>query len=91
MWVLAFRKTIQIIQKMNIRQKIIKMLGETIDAEIEDCLEYELDSLTFMQFIVSLEEEFDLEIPDSLLFYDGKETFENIICYLQEWCKKNEN
>lgn len=72
---------------MDMRSKILKILCDVMeieDIDLEDCLKYELDSLTFMQFIVTLEEEFDLEMPDDLLFYDGKETFEKIINFLQE-------
>ncbi len=79
---------------MSIRQKILQILSNVMEVpefDLEDCLEYEIDSLSFMYFIVTLEEEFNIEIPDKYLFYDGKETFENIIAYLQEWCNKNDN
>lgn len=79
---------------MGIRQRILKILSDVMEVteiNLENCLDYEIDSLTFMQFIVILEEEFNLELPDKFLLYDGKETFENIIAYLQEWCNENEN
>lgn len=81
-------------ERLNVREKILLILKDIInssDFDLEKCLEYELDSITFMQFIVALEEEFDVEIPDGLLFYDGIETFENIIKFLQERGNKSDN
>lgn len=81
---------------MDVQQKIKNILSDVMEIENTDnnmdfYMNYELDSITFMQFIVTLEEEFNLEIPNNLLFYDGQVTLEKIIDYIQEWCDKNEN
>lgn len=57
------------------REKIIKILNTNIEnANItaeqadQDLREFGLDSILFIQTVVSLEEEFDCEIPDEKLF-----------------------
>ena len=50
----------------------IEQLGFFIDRDSEDVdlSESIIDSLTFVQFLVELEEEFKVEIPDELLGMD---------------------
>ena len=56
-------------------EKIIEILNEsveelaiTVDEKDEDLTEKGMDSMAFIRIVVALEEEFDLEIPDSKLF-----------------------
>ena len=67
-------------------EKIIKIInsniegmGITEDDLDEDLIELGIDSITFIQIIVSLEEEFECEIPDSKLFIRDMNTVNKIV------------
>lgn len=52
-----------------------------IDRDMDDLMEakdYIVDSFQFIQLIVQLEQEFELEIPDELLQFENYKTFDRI-------------
>lgn len=52
-----------------------------VDREMDDLMEakdYIVDSIQFIQLIVQLEKEFEIEMPDDLLLFENFETFEKI-------------
>lgn len=52
---------------------------------IEDAIE---DSITFISFIVELEQAFDITIPDEYLSMDMLETYNDIIYMIQQIIKE---
>lgn len=72
-------------------EKVIEILNENLEnIELNEALldsdltELGLDSLMFVQIIVALEDEFDLEIPDSKLMIGEMNTVSKIIEVLKE-------
>ena len=63
--------------KMNDRDIVSEQLTENLPS-------LGMDSLTFIQIIVALEEEFDCEIPESKLLITEMDTVEKIMNVLQE-------
>lgn len=59
----------------------IKITEEQLDDDLTDC---GMDSITFIQTIVALEEEFDCEIPDSKLMLSELSTVKKILDVLQD-------
>ena len=53
----------------------IKITEERIEDDLTDC---GMDSITFIQTIVALEEEFDCEIPDSKLMLSEMNTIKRL-------------
>lgn len=69
-----------------IQEKILKIVNESIeDTEINldqletDLSELGMDSLTFIRIVVTLEEEFDIEVPDEFLLISEMNTIQKII------------
>ena len=67
------------------KAKILELLGDILDIEKQNLLEMPIDtklsdlglsSIQFIQFIVALEEEFEIEILDSDLMMSNFETIE---------------
>ena len=58
-----------IVDKQNIVIEELENLGIIIDASEEDIdlLSMEIDSITFITFIVALEERFEIQFPDEYL------------------------
>ena len=54
---------------------------DKIDVNLQDL---GMDSITFIQIIVCLEEEFGCEIPDSKLIVSEMDTIQKIVCVLQD-------
>lgn len=72
-------------------EKIIDIINDVIDNfRITECqtnailTELGMDSLTFIQIIVKLEETYDCEIPDSKLLITEMDTVQKIFDVLQE-------
>lgn len=78
---------------MDIREKIGKILynmGFSIDSENDvNLLEYGIDSLQFIEFVVSIEEEFDIVIPDEALLMDNISSLNGFITYIESIIKEN--
>ena len=78
---------------MEIRNKIRKILydmGFSIDSENDvNLLEYGMDSLQFIEFVVSVEEEFDIIIPDEALLMDNISSLNGFITYIESIIKEN--
>lgn len=76
---------------MNIREVVLKCLAECnllIDDSIAtdvDVNEYGIDSLTFVSFIVSLEEELGVEIPDVYLTTDVLRSLNGFVSLVQQF------
>ena len=60
---------------------IFMTLEEIHDAAIDEIIE---DSLTYISFLVELEENFDVEIPDEYLLSERLSTFDSIITMLED-------
>ena len=76
------------------KEKILELLGKIIDIEKENLLEMPintklsdlgLSSIRFIQFIVALEEEFEIEILDSDLMLSNFETIEILYQTLEKY------
>ena len=72
-------------------EKVIEILNTSIEnAEIikdkldEDLSELGMDSITFIQIIVALEEEFECEVPDSKLLLGEMNTVNKIVLVLKD-------
>lgn len=71
--------------KLSILKRIVEKINANIseynisDSQLdEDLLNFGLDSITFIKIIVSLEEEFDCEIPDEKLLIKEMNTLRKI-------------
>ena len=62
----------------NIRQAA-ENVGVTLDEECDYINDVLSESLTFVAFIVELENIYDVEIPDEFLFSENMETFADLI------------
>lgn len=78
---------------MDIKEKTRKILydmGFSIDSENDvNLLEYGVDSLQFIEFVVSIEEEFDIVIPDEVLLMDNISSLNGFITYIESIIKEN--
>lgn len=78
---------------MDIKEKTRKILydmGFSIDSENDvNLLEYGIDSLQFIEFVVSIEEEFDIVIPDEVLLMDNISSLNGFITYIESIIKEN--
>ncbi len=69
----------KIIEVINASEKI-NISTEQVNEELT---EHGMDSMTFIQIVVGLEEEFDCEIPDSKLIMSEMNTVQKIFKLLQ--------
>lgn len=76
------------------KEKILEILGNIIDINKEQLLKTSVDtkltdlgltSIQFIQFIVALEEEFEIEILDSDLIMTNFETVEMLFSTLEKY------
>lgn len=73
----------------NIREKCIEILCclgiivDDTDVDI-DLSEYEIDSTLFVSFIVEVEREFNILIPDELLTIDSLSSLNGFCIYIEE-------
>lgn len=78
---------------MDIRKKIGKILydmGFCIDSENDvNLLEYGMDSLQFIDFIISVEEEFGIIIPDEALLMENISSLNGFITYVESIIEEN--
>lgn len=84
------------IEKMDIRDRIIECLNNVgivinqndIDTNLN---EYEVDSLTFMTFIVDIEREFNIIIPDGYLYKDILQSLNGFTSLVEKLIEEDEN
>ena len=76
---------------MNVKTEVIKIINETVEGidftEVQadsDLTELGMDSISFIQVIVQLEETFGCEIPDSKLLMADMNTLNKILNALRE-------
>jgi D-alanine--poly(phosphoribitol) ligase subunit 2 len=76
------------------KQQVIKILSDTINAEInelanvkmdDDLRDWGLDSLKSIDIIVALENEFEIAIEDEDLLIDNFNTIEKIISLIKKY------
>jgi len=75
------------------REKVVECfnnLGLVVDDKAENILEYLVDSVMYIAFIVELEGMFNVEIPDEYLLRGNFQTIENICSLLVE-LKQNQD
>ena len=76
---------------MNIKEEVIKIISEMVEgidfteAQADsDLTELGMDSISFIQVIVQIEETFECEIPDSKLLIAEMNTLNKILNALRE-------
>lgn len=74
---------------MNTREKVIECLsnvGILIDDQQEDVNvnEYDIDSITFISFIVEIENEFGIVIPDGYLYAEILQSLNGFVSFLDQ-------
>lgn len=81
-------------EKEEIRSKVINIITDVLQSSIE-CLDVEnanfidiLDSISFIQIIIRLEETFGIAIDDQYLFIDRFSNLELIVEMIQAVLKK---
>jgi acyl carrier protein len=75
---------------MSISERILKCIEENGIAVLDDGDFDNLDSISFISAIISLETEFDIEFPDEYLLMSAFCDFENIVLIVDEiLCNKN--
>ena len=72
--------TNKVIDILNVNIKNAEITSDKLDQSL---IELGMESLTFIQIIVAIEEEFECEIPDSKLLITEMDTVEKIINVLQ--------
>lgn len=82
----------------NIDEKLLKIINENlfnenITEEMKDIdfREFGIDSLTFVKIVVSLEKEFNCEVPDSYLIIDSMNTVNKMKEVINYLCSGNVN
>ncbi len=73
-------------------EKIINLLLEVLPKDIdknmisidEPLTSYGINSVLFIKFVLSIEEEFDIEFSEDLLSMDRFENIKSIISYIEE-------
>ncbi len=79
---------------MDIRREIINCLenvGILIDPSLEDVNinDYDVDSITFISFIVDIEKVFNIEIPDGLLYKQVLQSLNGFVSLVEELIESN--
>ena len=72
--------TNKVIDILNVNIKNAEITSDKLDQSL---IELGMESLTFIQIIVAIEEEFECEIPDSKLLITEMDTVEKIMNVLQ--------
>lgn len=84
-------KKIAVNQVLEILNANIEDSPITIDKLDASLMDLGMDSITFIQVIVALEEEFECEIPDEKLMISEMNTVQKIIDILQSLYDKQDN
>jgi len=61
----------------------VEDINLTLENLNDNLVEYGMDSISFIQVVVALEEEFDCEIPDSKLLLSELDTINKLLDILQ--------
>lgn len=83
-------KTISVEKVLGVLNGVLDGQDLTIKQVNEDLTTMGMDSIRFIHIIVSLEETFDCEIPDSKLLMTEMDTVQKIVDVLQELLKDAE-
>lgn len=83
-------KTISVEKVLGVLNGVLDGQDLTIKQVNEDLTTMGMDSICFIHIIVSLEETFDCEIPDSKLLMTEMDTVQKIVDVLQELLKDAE-
>lgn len=80
---------------MNIRNRIIECLdrvGILVEAEEDDVNvnDYGVDSISFISFIVEVEKEFNVEIPDGYLYVDVLQSLNGFVHLVEQLVEQRE-
>lgn len=80
---------------MSIRDVVIKCLnnvGIVIDSEADDVNinDYSVDSITFISFIVEIENELNIEIPDGYLYADILKSLNGFVGFVEKLIEMNQ-
>ena len=79
---------------MDIRNTVIKCLnnvGIVIECDAEDVNinDYNVDSITFISFIIDIENELGIEIPDGYLYSDILQSLNGFLSLVQQLIETN--
>ncbi|WP_157332961.1 phosphopantetheine-binding protein [Paenibacillus lutrae] len=71
-----------------IKQKVERLLNDLLEAAPDNVLNNDLvynglDSLKFVHLLISIENEFDIEIPDEFLALDKLSTIDEIVALIE--------
>ena len=75
--------------KENIRDKILFIISEKVHRKLcvtpsMNLRELGLNSISFIEIVLELELEFDIEYPDSMLYIDATEKIEDLVQVVYE-------
>lgn len=79
------------------REKLLELWCETLEIDVQDWQEIEkngkieIDSLMIIKFIVSVEDEFDVELDDSTLLLGTENILDKVYCELLKTRNNYEN
>ena len=81
---------------MYTRERVIRCLntvGILIDPTADDVNlnDYDVDSISFISFIVEIEKEFDIEIPDGYLYIEILQSLNGFINLVEQLVDKRDN
>ena len=74
----------------NIQEKILEIINDTIENAVsenqvdEDLSQLGMDSLKFISIVVTLEENFDMEVPDEYLLMTELNTVRKLVKVVSE-------
>lgn len=78
----------------DIQERIVQLAEEKIETDLtitgETELENLLNSITYIQFLIACEDEFDIEIDDDELDMSNFYTLNDISLYIEKSVNKNE-
>lgn len=80
---------------MHTRERVISCLntvGILIDSTLDDVNlnDYDVDSISFISFIVEIEKEFDIEIPDGYLYVEILQSLNGFINLVEQLVDKHD-
>ena len=84
------------ISRPDVKLKIIEALNDVgilvdeEDFDVIDLREYEMDSIMFVSFVVNLEEEFGINVPDEYLSLNQLANLNSVQYIIEELIKEKE-
>lgn len=74
---------------LNIKDNIVKLIDEVNIFADDDGALCNVDSMSYIQFIVALEDTFDIEFPDELLSIDSLKNVDDFATVVQNLLENN--